>query len=677
MPRASKAQRLSELHQLALQQFDDSYIATREDRELAVTSRRFVTVRGAQWDWDTESQFANKMRMEIDLVSGAVTKIKNEYRKNRISAQFLPTDGSDADALADACASRYRADTMDASGREARDMAFDSAIEGGFGGMRLRAEYEKDEYQRICLEPIPDAESSLFFDANAKRKDKSDATHAFLITAWTRRAFVAEYGEESASWPSTVSPGTYQFSWFGAALDMVYVAEYFVRSEAKQTFRTFTGYGGEVQEFAEDEITDEDIAELEATGFVEGDPRVEEIHTVRKYILNGAKVLKDDGIIPGREIPLVPQYGNRTILQNVERFRGHVLKLMDSQIIYDIQVSSITEHAAASGIEKPIFSPEQIAGHELRWQSDNVENNAFMLINSLRDAEGNPMPAAPLGFTKSPSLPESVVALVQLTKQDIADQLGNQENGEQLRPNTSGIAMDMVQGSIDMQSYGYMDNARDAERRVAEIWQSMAADIYVEKGRKLKILSEDMKRGSVEIGKKIFNSKTGEIADEIDFTRARFDIEAEVGPTSASRRQSIVRTIVSMMQYAADPADQKKLLAYAMMNMDGEGLSDLRDDARKSLVALGVVKPTKEEEKAMQAAQQPAAPDPQAVLAQALSQEAMAKATKATADTALAEAKTEETRAKTAETLAGIPIAQQESAVKTAQQIAGALNAGQ
>jgi len=108
--------------------------------------------------------------------------------------------------------------------------------------------------------------------------------------------------------------------------------------------------------------------------------------------------------------------------------------------------------------------------------------------------------------------------------------------------------------------------------------------------------------------------------------------------------------------------------------MEGEGLTDMREDARRTLIAMGVVKPTKEEEAEMQAAQQPAAPDPNAVVADALAEEARAKAQKAGADTVLALAKTKETEAKTAETLAGIPIAQQESALKTAQALANELN---
>lgn len=684
MPRKTKAQRLAAIHALALQQFDDSFTASQTHRENAAMARRFVNIRGAQWEWDDAKQFQNRMRMEIDHVSGAVTRIKNEYRKSRIQATFLPKDGSDADTLADACAGRFRADTCDARGREARDMAFDSAVEGGFGGVRLRAEYEHGEQQRICLEPINDAEATLFFDANAKLKDKSDAEHGFLITPWTKRAFVAKYGEECASWPQQLA-GSFTFPWFGNGADLVYVCEYFLKEDRTDKYRVFEGFGEEKQEFLEDEITAEDEELLAATGFKEVEGREEKVNQVRKFILNGAKVLEDGQIIPGRCIPLIPQYGHRTVVDHVEVFRGHVLKSMDPQILYNLQVSKVAETAASSGVEKPIFTDEQINPYIAEWQNDHIDNNAFLRVAKITDANGNAVPAGPIAFTKSPDIAPAVAALVSLTKQDISDQLGNPENGEQVMPDMSGVAMDMVQGRIDMQSFGYMDNAADTERRIAEVWQSMAADIYVEKGRKLKTLSPDGQRGTVEIGRMILDKDTGKQMPEIDFSRASFDVVSDVGPTSASRRQAVVRTITPLIGAVADPQTNLVLTHVALQNIEGEGMGPVREWSRSKLVEMGVEKPTKEEEAEMAAAAaQPAPPDPQAMLADALAMEAKAKAMKAEADTMLAVARTKESEAKAAETLAGIPLAQQETALKTAQAIAAdmrpepeAPNAGQ
>jgi len=545
--------------------------------------------------------------------------------------------------------------------------------------MRLRAEYEKgaEKYQRICLEPVNDAESSLFFDANAKLKDKSDAEHAFLITPWTRRAFVAKYGKECASWPAELA-GQYQFHWFGNGSDLVYVCEYFLKETRTDTYRVFQfkGPGEEVQEFLEDEMTKEDVAEMKATGFVEIDGRTEEVDQVRKFVMNGAKILEDGQVIPGRCIPLIPQYGHRTVVNHVETFRGHVLKSIDPQIVYNLQVSKVAETAASSGIEKPIFTPEQIGPHANMWQNDHVENNAFLLINPIRDASGTPMPSGPIGFTKSPDVAPAVAALVALTKQDISDQLGNPEQGEQMQPDLSGVALDMLQGRIDMGSFGYMDNAADAERRLAEVWQGMAAEIYVEEGRKLKTMSADGQRGTVEIGKMTLDKRTGRMVPEVDFARADLDIEVEVGPVSSSRRNAVVRTVVPLISATADPETQMVLTHVALQNLEGEGMSAVREWSRGKLVGLGVEKPTPEEEQEMAAAaQQPPPPDPQAMLAEALAMEAQAKAMKAEADTLLAMARAQESEAKTAETLAGIPIAQRKAAVDEAKAIVEDINA--
>ena len=85
----------------------------------------------------------------------------------------------------------------------------------------------------------------------------------------------------------------------------------------------------------------------------------------------------------------------------------------------------------------------------------------------------------------------------------------------------------------------------------------------------------------------------------------------------------------------------------------------------------------REEEAELEAAQQPQAPDDQAVLAQALAEESKAKGIKAIADTEKAVAQTEQIRAETAQTLAEIPMNDRKQAFEEAKAIAGELNAGQ
>jgi hypothetical protein len=153
------------------------------------------------------------------------------------------------------------------------------------------------------------------------------------------------------------------------------------------------------------------------------------------------------------------------------------------------------------------------------------------------------------------------------------------------------------------------------------------------------------------------DEETGEQIVRNDITKANHDVDVDVGPSSSSRRAAAVRALTGMMSLTQDPQTQQILSAMAMMNMEGEGISDARDYFRKLLVQQGVMKPTKEEADAMQRAQAQAdqKPDPQAQYLQAAAEQAQG-------DAALARAKTVDTvaaaglkHAQTQKTLAEIP----------------------
>jgi hypothetical protein len=81
------------------------------------------------------------------------------------------------------------------------------------------------------------------------------------------------------------------------------------------------------------------------------------------------------------------------------------------------------------------------------------------------------------------------------------------------------------------------------------------------------------------------------------------------------------------MQMVTDPAEAKILQSLILMNMEGEGLSEVNEYYRKQLVGLGVLPPNEEEREAMEAAaQQPQEPDPQAVFLESEAEKNLAQA---------------------------------------------------
>ncbi|MCA3173726.1 MAG: hypothetical protein ING25_11865 [Burkholderiales bacterium] len=674
----SKAEKWAAIHSEAMAEFDAIQSALRDERLQCLQDRRFYSIAGAQWEGQLGEQFESKPRFEVNKIHLAVIRIINEYRNNRITVDFVPKDGdSEYDKLAETCDGLYRADELDSSANEAYDNAFEEAVGGGFGAWRLRTVYEdeeddEDERQRIRIEPIFDADSCVFFDLNAKRQDKADAKRCYVLTAMTREAYAEEWGDDPASWPKDVFQ--HEFDWLTP--DLVYVAEYYRVEETSETVRVFEMLDGEEERHTDAELEAEDgalLVELQATGAKEVRQKKVKRRKVRKYILSGRAVLEDCGYIAGKHIPIVPMYGKRWFIDGVERCMGHVRLAKDAQRLKNMQLSKLGEISALSSVEKPIFTPEQIAGHQMMWAEDNIKNYPYLLINPVTDAMGQQVVGGPAAYTKAPNLPPAMAALLQITEQDMQDVLGNQQQGDKVVSNISGKAVEMIQQRLDMQTFIYMSNMAKAVKRSGEIWLSMAKDIFVEPGRKMKAITSGGTSEAVELMRPTLNKETGEVEFENDLSEAEFDIAVDVGPSSSSKRQATVRALTGMMQVTQDPETMQVLSAMALMNIEGEGVSDVRDYFRGKLVRLGAVKATEQEAEQMQAEMQGQQPDPQAMYLMSAAKEAEAKAMKAQADTVLTVAKSEQTRAQTIETLSNVSATQQKAAIETAQAIGGAL----
>jgi hypothetical protein len=335
---------------------------------------------------------------------------------------------------------------------------------------------------------------------------------------------------------------------------------------------------------------------------------------------------------------------------------GHVRLAKDPQRLKNMQLSKLGEISALSSVEKPILVPEQVAGHQVMWAEDNIRNYPYLLVNPITGPNGETQAAGPVAYTKSSDIPPAMAALLQLTEQDMAEILGNNQQADKMVSNISGKAVEMIQTRLDMQSFIYMTNMAKAMRRCGEIWLSMAKDIYVEEGRKMKSIGAMEQVESIEMMKPTIDAETGELVYENDLSQANFDVAVDVGPSFTSRRESTVRSLTGMMQVTSDPETQMILQSMAIMNMDGEGISDIKDFFRKKLVQMGVVPPTDEEQQQMMEAMmaQQQQQDPQTVYLMAEAQKSEALARKALADTELTMANAEKAKADTLSILSEI-----------------------
>ena len=672
MARISNEQFLSNLHSEALRQFNDIQTALRDERLQCLQDRRFYSLCGAQWEGPLYDQYENKPKFEVNKIMLAVIRIVNEYRNNRITVDYVSKDGSENDKLAEVCDGLYRADEQASVADEAYDNAFEEAVGGGIGAWRLRSVYEdeedpEDDRQRIRFEPIFDADSSVFFDLNAKRQDKSDAKYCFVVTSMTRESYKEVYGDDPTDWPKIIHQ--YEFDW--ATPDVVFVAEYYKMEEKSETIRIFQAIDGSEERYTQDDFANDEMLEetLMAIGTREVRQKRIKRMKVRKYIMSGGKVLEDAGYIAGKCIPIVVVYGKRWFVDNIERCMGAVRLAKDAQRLKNMQLSKLGEISALSSIEKPIMTPEQVAGHQLMWAEDNLRDYPYLLINPITGPDGNTQVMGPVAFTKSAAIPPAMAALLQITEQDMQDILGNPQGADKMVSGVSGKAVEMIQTRVDMQTFIYMSNFAKGMKRSGEIWLSMARDIYTEDKRKMKTITPTGASGMVELMQPMIDTNTGAMIMGNDLTAATFDVVAEVGPSSSSKRAATVRALTGMLQITTDPETAQVLTSMAMMNMEGEGVSDANAYFRKKLLRMGVVKPTDDEAQELMAEMQGQPQDSNAIYLQAAAEEATAKAAKARADTVETVAGAELKRAQTLQTLGKVDETAQNMAMANAQAV--------
>ena len=626
------------MHEEALRRFDQIVSAVQEERALALRDRRFCTIAGAQWEGIWGEQFENSIMVEINKTAAGVEKIISDYRANRFIVDFRAVDDDADEDTADLLNGMFRADLDASCGQEAVDMAFEEGVQGGIGAWRLANDWEDEydpdnEHQRIKTIAIPDADQRVFYDPNAKLYDKSDARYAFVLTALGIDAYQEQYGENPGDFPTGLFK-TY-YDWYTP--DVAYIAEYYEIREKTGKLYVLRNKATDAKrsEWAAD-LDAGDLDDLKQQGWVVTRTRTGKRRQVWKTILSGSGVLVEPRRVAGRHIPIVPFYGKRWFIDNMERSRGHVRLAVDPQRIYNAQISKLTETAALAPIERPIFTPEQIAGHETSWAEANLKRAPYALINPIIGPDGSSLPAGAIGKVEPPVLSPVLAALVQITAQDINDLTAAEDGADETKANVSADAMDLAAQRTDSKSEIYMDNLRKSMRRFGQIYRDMATDVYVEEGRSVTVMDVDGQHDHKTLLEAYADDKGYRIRHDVG--RGKFEVIADVSEATTTRRDKTVRTLLSVAQIAAqiDPQLASAALNTAIVNMDGEGMQSLKDWDRERLVQQGVIKPTEQEaadlaKKAQAKQQQPPSPE---------QQEAVAKANKLAADAGLSHAKT-------------------------------------
>lgn len=611
--------------------FDRAYSPQQDVREKCIEATRFARVPGGQWEGATAAgsklndQFERYPKFEINKVATELNRIIAEYRNNRITVKFRPGDKEASEELANKLNGLFRADYEETDGGEACDNAFDDAATGGFGCFRLTSmlvnEYDPmDDRQRIAIEPIYDPSRSVWFDPDAKKYDKSDAMWAFCMYSLSPERYEAEYGKTPPASLDITTMTSWEYDWF--APEVVYIAKYYeVRKESVDVISYQQPITGEIATYDSDQIADiED--ELAMAGFVEVARRSVKRRRVYVSVVDGDNFLEKPRRIPGEHIPLIPVYGKRWFIDDIERVEGHIAKAMDPQRLYNLQVSMLADTASQDPSAIPIVGMDQIRGLEKHWEDRNKKRPTFLPLREVKDKAGNIIaPATPAGYTQPAVMNQALAALLQQTSADIQEVTGGSQAMQQMPSNVAQETVNNLMNRADMASFIYLDNMAKSLKRAGEVWLSMAREVYGS-DREVRVVNEDGTDDIALMNAQVVDRQTGNVVALNDLSTGRYDVTVDVGPSYTARRDATVSVLTNVLGTMLPNDPMRPVIQGIILdNTDGEGLDDFKEFNRKQLLISGAVKPRNEEEakmvaQAQQAQQQQPSPDMVAAMAQ-------------------------------------------------------------
>ena len=625
----------SDRHQEIKKEFDRNYMVNQETRRRAADDRVFAWV--TQWDDTLLEDTENAYRGEFNIIRKGTRHIIADLRANPVQVDFEPVDEEREDG-AEILDGLYLTDDRRNTSLESYDNASMEAVDCGVGGWELFTEYESmrngDTHQVIRRRPIYEANNVSFPDCNAKRLDKSDSMNWGILSPYTATGYARLVKEltgedrdpDELNLESFANPEqSYVFPWIAGQLETIYVCRWYEKTKVKDKVLTMQDSLGNISQVLNSQLTDI-MDELMDGGYQITDEKEIERYQITLTILSGMEILSEAQDIAGDNIPVVHTYGERTFVEGEEIWEGAVRLAKDPQRLRNFMLSYLAEITTRSPRPKPMFTPEEVAGHEWMYDKSGSENNfAYYLYNAI-DANGQAIERSREVMPRA-DMPAGMLELGQETRQAVEDVVNPGVPEEFADQQLSGYAIEQLTARFDQQSMVYQQNMKHAKRWDAQIYAGMATVVY-DSPRSVTLTGRDGSRKQQQLQSTILDQESGEIIVINDLTNAEFEVFAEVGQSYTSKKERTREHLEDMAEkmLQVDPNMAKIMMMQALTLVDGVSLDGIREYVKKQLLLSGVTEPETEEEAQMvQQAQQNQQPDPMLVAAQA-------EATKAEAD---------------------------------------------
>tara|TARA_R110000751_G_scaffold73408_1_gene148426 strand:+ start:10186 stop:12318 length:2133 start_codon:yes stop_codon:yes gene_type:complete len=594
---------MKELQDIKLD-LNESFSAYYDRNRLCLDDYEFAVVTGAMWKGSYAEQFKNKPKPEINKIYGAINRLLGQKQRLEMNATIISNSDEATDEDAEALQSRWRNDFQSGNGNEALNNADQEAYFSGFGAFKEVAKYEDEENpdpdkQYLCLEPIYSAASSVIFSPSL-RKDKSDSKQCWHIIRTNRKTIEEEYGV-------SVSSINAQIDWFDWSTDTdkdIYLAHYYeVVTKNITTYDFGGGYviasGDGIKDGEGNKVTREELTELK--DLREHTVIKKKVKRVEYALISGDQFLIKKQLTPFKRIPIFPQYGYYNVINGIEYFCGEVRKRKDPQMFLNTYHSSLMEIMAAPQVEKPEYTPEQIAEHAGQRARADIDNMPFVMSDPIKNPDGSIAHLGPIGRQTPPQIGSGLAMAGQALEANLLEMSGTGQST--LPSNAAADAVRQVNERQDDTFQPLIQNSMSAIKSACEAWIDAAQILYFSNPRKLRVQGLDGSHSQLETLQYDVDGD-GNYGPYKNSARGRYTVQVKMGESFKSKKEAELDTTLKMLQFADSSSPQGQiLLNQAILSTTGEGGARSRKIAQYQIIdnmlALGIdPKPKDDDEKA-------------------------------------------------------------------------------
>jgi hypothetical protein len=555
-----------EILKIARARFKLSEDAEADNRALALDDLNFSA--GEQWPESIKSDRNKDGRpcLVINKIPQFIQQVTNDQRQNRPSIKVHPVDDKADIETAKVFQGLVRHIENNSNAEVAYDTAFESAVSGGWGYLRIVTDYvspvsfEQEIYIKRIKNPL-----SVFFDPYSQEPDGSDANFAFVIEDLSKEEYLEKYPNSKLSgngeWDSI---GNSQPDWVKS--DSARVAEYFYK-ENKEERISLLSTGETVLTNSIPKVLPEGVTVLKERSSI--------VTKVCWLKINGCEILEKTDWL-GSFIPVIPVYGNERNIDGKRILESIVRNAKDPARMYNYWASAETE-AIALAPKAPFIAAEgQVEGYKADWQSANKKNHSVLFYKPI-SIGGTAVPP-PQRQAYEPAV-QAITQARMMASDDLKSttgiydaSLGNRSNEQ------SGVAIQRRNVQSQTSNFHFIDNLTRSLRHTGRVLIDLIPKIY-DTPRVARIIGDDDEERIVRVNDPSFVENGKQRLYALD--AGTYDVTVDVGPSFQTKRQEaaasmleLTKAMPQLMQVAGD---------ILVKSMDWPGAQELSDRIKKTL----------------------------------------------------------------------------------------------